>query len=40
MARRGVSADEAFRELMAESYRSRRLVRDVAADIVASPVEN
>jgi GAF domain-containing protein len=39
MARRGISADEAFRELMAESYRTRRLVRDVAADIVASPVE-
>lgn len=40
MARRGISADEAFRELMAESYRSRRLVRDVAAQIVASPRDN
>jgi transcriptional regulator with GAF, ATPase, and Fis domain len=39
MARRRINADEAFRELMAESYRTRRLVRDVAAQIVASPAD-
>jgi GAF domain-containing protein len=39
MARRRINADEAFRELMAESYRTRRLVRDVAAQIVSSPVD-
>lgn len=37
MARREVSADEAFRELITEAHRTRRLVRDVAAKIVASP---
>ncbi|BBY26838.1 GAF and ANTAR domain-containing protein [Mycolicibacterium sediminis] len=36
MARNGIGAAEAFRELTAESHRSRRLVGDVAARIVAS----
>jgi transcriptional regulator with GAF, ATPase, and Fis domain len=39
MARRGVGPDEAFRELTAESRRSRLLVRDVAAHIVASAAD-
>jgi transcriptional regulator with GAF, ATPase, and Fis domain len=39
MARRGIGQDEAFRELTAESHRSRRLVRDLAAEIVARPSE-
>ena len=37
MARRGVGPVEAFRELTVESHRSRRLIRDVAAQIVAFP---
>jgi GAF domain-containing protein len=39
IARRGLSPDEAFRELAAESHRTRRLLREVAAEIVASPAE-
>ncbi|WNG92863.1 GAF and ANTAR domain-containing protein [Mycobacterium sp. ITM-2016-00318] len=39
MERRKVGPDQAFRELAAESYRSRRLLHDVAASIVASPAD-
>jgi AmiR/NasT family two-component response regulator len=37
MARRGVGVQDANRQLITESYRSRRLIRDVAERIVASP---
>jgi GAF domain-containing protein len=37
MARRGVGVEDANRQLITESYRSRRLIRDVAERIVASP---
>lgn len=36
MARRGVDPEEAFRDLMAESHRTRRPLRDVAETIVGS----
>jgi GAF domain-containing protein len=36
MARRRVGPEEAFRQLMAESHRARRLLRDVAETIVGS----
>jgi GAF domain-containing protein len=39
MARRGVGVEEANRHLITESYRSRRLIREVAERIVASPQE-
>jgi GAF domain-containing protein len=37
IARRGVGVEDANRHLITESYRSRRLIRDVAQRIVASP---
>ena len=36
MARRGVDPEEAFRDLMAESHRTRRPLRDVAETSVGS----
>jgi GAF domain-containing protein len=39
MARRRVSSQEAFRELMAESHRTRRSLRDVAESIVDSSTD-
>jgi GAF domain-containing protein len=37
MARRGIGVEDANRLLITESYRSRRLIREVAEQIVASP---
>lgn len=39
MARQNVGPDEAFRELAEESHRTRRLLREVAAHVVASATE-
>jgi AmiR/NasT family two-component response regulator len=40
MARRRVGPEEAFRELMADSHRSRRSLRDVAESIVDSSTDD